>query len=163
VLNTDTRLFSLWWLLDPCSDAAISHSATFKRTISVQLRLPLSQVFAGIAALDVGTGFDITRLAVRYGGPGAPTSAVIAFWPTAIAAAGVLSTLLTSVLNLEAFGLKAKCPECDTTNRAGFKGVLGGTESEITRVVCPCLNLKMHSNHLVSNCWFMLRHVSVDV
>jgi hypothetical protein len=94
---------------------------------------------AGIAAVDVSTGFDVTRLAVRYGGPGAPTSAVLAFWPTAIAAAGIMSTLLTSVLNLEAFGLKAKCPECGTVNRAGFKGILGGTDSEISRVVRICI------------------------
>lgn len=94
---------------------------------------------AGLAAVDVSTGFDITRLAVRYGGPGAPPSAILAFWPTAIAAAGLLSTVLTSVLNLEAFGLKAKCPECNTGNRAGFKGVLGGDDAQISRVVRSCL------------------------
>lgn len=97
---------------------------------------------AGIAAIDVSTGFDITRIALRYGGPGAPPSAVLAFWPTALAAAGLLSTALTSLLSLEAFGLKGKCPDCGTVNRAGFKGVLGhGEDAEISQVVCHCLHI----------------------
>ena len=100
---------------------------------------------AGVAAADVYSGFEITRVAVRYGGPGAPPSAVLAFWPTALAAAGLLSTALTSLLALEAFGLSAKCPECGTVNRAGFKGILGhGEDAEISRVV-----RSLHSSYVL--------------
>jgi hypothetical protein len=91
---------------------------------------------AGLAVLDVVNGFEITRFAVRYGGPGAPPAAVLAFWPTAIFAAGAASTLLTSALSLEAFGLKAKCPECGTENRAGFKSALGPGAADTVLVEC---------------------------
>lgn len=92
----------------------------------IALNIPSAfAVLVGLIAVDFSTGFDLTRVAVRYGGPGAPPLSVASFWVGAVGLTGVVSTLLTSIVSPEAYVLKAQCPDCGATVRGNFGGVLG--------------------------------------
>lgn len=92
----------------------------------IALNLPSAfVVLLGLIVVDFSTGFDLTRVAVRYGGPGAPLLSVASFWFAAVGLTGVVSTLLTSVVSPEAYVLKSTCPDCGAPVRGSFGGTLG--------------------------------------
>lgn len=92
----------------------------------IAINVPASVfVLLSLIVVDFSTGFDLTRIAVRYGGPGAPPISVAAFWIASVGVTGVVSTLLTSVVSPEAYVLKSQCPDCGATVRGNFGGVLG--------------------------------------
>jgi len=79
----------------------------------IAINVPASVfVLLSLIVVDFSTGFDLTRIAVRYGGPGAPPISVAAFWIASVGVTGVVSTLLTSVVSPEAYVLKSQCPDC---------------------------------------------------
>eukprot|EP00892_Ulva_mutabilis_P005596 jgi/Ulvmu1/3408/UM016_0026.1 len=92
----------------------------------IALNVPSSTfVLLSLIAVDFSTGFDLTRIAVRYGGPGAPPLSVASFWLASVGLTGIISTLLTSIVSPEAYVLKSTCPDCGATVRGNFGGVLG--------------------------------------
>lgn len=94
-------------------------------------------VLLGLIVVDFSTGFDLTRIAVRYGGPGAPPLSVASFWVGAVSLTGVVSTLVTSVVSPEAYVLKSQCPDCGAPVRGNFGGTLGSKGNrEMARLEC---------------------------
>ena len=80
-----------------------------------------------IVVVDTATDFDLARIALRYGGPGAPAASVASFWLGTLLAMGSLVSVITAVAVPESFTLKGKCPECGELNKGGFGDVFGIT------------------------------------
>jgi hypothetical protein len=96
-------------------------------------------LLVGIVAVDMATGFDIARIAVRYGGPGAPPTAIAAFWVATILGMGTVSSLITAFVVPGSYVLKGACPECGAENKGYFDdvfGIVGGQSLSH----CECTN-----------------------
>jgi hypothetical protein len=91
----------------------------------------------GAVAFDASTDYDLAKIALRYGGPGAPPTSVLSFWTSVILGMGSLVSVITALVIPESFSLVGNCPECGEPNKGGFGDVFGITGGQkLARTRC---------------------------